>query len=148
MLKVTLPLKPGSVTLISPKRIVENCTATSTFDGSDCAKTLSLPAIRKTTNMLTANETLFCTKLRLFIKNRKNKTFDGLMTEGQFHGSAPLAASRLNLSVAVGEQIKNLAKLLTDLSQGRALFAGLLGRFGRSSLSSRIASGRGDETRG
>src|SRR5713226_5584102 len=128
--------------LISPKRIVESCTPTSTFDGSDCAKTLSLPANRKTAIVLRVNEKLFSTKLRLFIKNRKNKTFDGLMTEGQFHGSAPLAASRLNRRVAVGEQIKNLAKLLTDLSQGRALFAGLLGGFGRSS---RSASGRGAE---
>src|SRR5258708_32626074 len=46
--------------------------------------------------------------------------------------SAPLATRRLDLSVTVGEQIKNLAKLLTDLSQGRALFAGLLGCFRRS----------------
>src|SRR6266404_2698604 len=51
--------------------------------------------------------------------------------------SAPLAARRLNLGVTIGEEIKNLAKLLTNLSQGRALFAGLrfarlLGRFGRS----------------
>ncbi len=45
--------------------------------------------------------------------------------------SAPLATTRFNLSVTVGKQIKNLAQLLTDLSQGGPLFAGLLGSFGR-----------------
>lgn len=42
--------------------------------------------------------------------------------------STLLGKRRLNLSVAISEQIKNLAQLLSDLAQGRALFAGLLRR--------------------
>ena len=45
--------------------------------------------------------------------------------------SAPLRTRRLELSVAFGEQIQNLAKLLSDLSQGNALFAGRSGTSGR-----------------